>query len=160
VLLAKNLAFFPFVLVTALAMLVVAALVLRAGPLLILPGLVQAPSAFMLFCLVCNTTAILAPYRFSPGTLQAKKPTAVVIIANLLIFLMMPLVALPLALPPGLQLLFSVQGWAGGYLMNLLAATLLLAAIGFFYWRLLPVQGRLLQTRERTVLQAVTQANE
>jgi ABC-type iron transport system FetAB permease component len=44
--------------------------------------------------------------------------------------------------------------------MNLLAATLLLAAIGFFYWRLLPVQGRLLQARERTVLQAVTQANE
>lgn len=159
-LLAKNLAFFPFILGTAILMLVAAALVLKSGALTVLAGLLQVPAAFLLFCLICNLTAIFAPYRFSPGTLQAKKPKAVVFIANLLIFCLMPVVSVPLAVAPALEILFHKAGWSGGRLASLLAAAVLCAAACLFYRRLLPAQGRLLQAREQSILRAVTEENE
>lgn len=160
VLLAKNLAFFPFIFGTAALMLVLAAFVLSLSLPSVLTGLVQIPTASMMFCLVCNMTAMLAPYRFSPGTLQAKKAKPVVILANLVVFLTMPVVTLPLAVPLLLQLLFSYLGWPGADVVGLPASLVMLAIVGLIYWSVLPVQGRLLQQRELAVLKEVTEETE
>lgn len=157
---AKNLAFFPFILGTGAAMLLLGGIVLHLSPANVLTGLFQVPTAFMLFCLVCNMTAILAPYRFSPGTLQAKKQKPIVILANLAVFLTMPIVALPLAVAPLAQLLFSYLGWADWVAVSVPAAVVVLAVVAVLYWALLPLQGRLLQRRELAILKEVTEENE
>lgn len=160
VLLGKNLAYFPFIFVTAALMLVVAALVLELSLPSLLTGLVQVPTAFMLFSLVCNMTAMLAPYRFSPGTLQAKKPKPIVIVANLVVFLTMPLAALPLSVPVLMQVLFSYAGWPGASVVALPVAVVVAGLIGLVYWAVLPIQGQLLQRREQAILKEVTEDTE
>ena len=93
-------------------------------------GLLKAPVAFLLFCLACNLISIYAPYRFAAGTLQAKKPKAISIVAIFITFFLMPLIMLPLLIPTGLQFLCSSQGWLAGVPVNLLATCAILAGVG------------------------------
>jgi hypothetical protein len=160
ILLAKNLSFFPFVGVVALALLAVAALVAHIPWDACLTGLVQAPTAFLLFSLLCNVTAVLAPYRMAPGSLQMKKPKPLVFLVMFLNMLLLPVVLPVLLIAPGLQLLCSSQNWAPWLPVNLLAAIATLAGVAWLYRSLLPLQGRLLRRREQAILQEVTQEIE
>ena len=161
ILLAKNLSFFPFVAVVAVALLGVAAVVTRISWDACLTGLVQAPTAFLLFSLLCNVAAVLAPYRMAQGSLQMKKPKPLVFLVMFLNLLLMPLVLPVLLIAPGLQLLFSSQHWAPSWFpVDLLAAIATLAAVAWLYRSLLPLEGRLLRRREQAILQEVTQEIE
>ncbi|HWW03585.1 MAG TPA: hypothetical protein VNZ64_28030 [Candidatus Acidoferrum sp.] len=160
ILLAKNLAFFPFVAGVGLVLLLLAKLLLRVSWFDCLAGLLQVPLAFMLFSLTCNLLAILVPYRLSQSTLQAKKPKAIVFFAVFLSMLVLPLVMSPTLIPAGFQLLWSLEGWAPWLPVNLLLTVLLLAGAGGLYWGLLPLQGRLLQRREQAILKEVTEEIE
>jgi hypothetical protein len=160
ILLAKNLAFFPFVAVVALALLAVAAVVTHMTWDACLTGLVQAPTAFLLFSLLCNVAAVLAPYRMAQGSLQMKKPKPLVFLVMFLNLLLMPVVLPVLLIAPGLQLLFSSLKWAPWLPVNLLAAIATLAGVAWLYRSLLPLQGRLLRRREQAILQEVTQEIE
>jgi hypothetical protein len=160
ILLAKNLSFFPFVAVVALALLAVAAVVTHMTWDACLTGLVQAPTAFLLFSLLCNVAAVLAPYRMAQGSLQMKKPKPLVFLVMFLNLLLMPVVLPVLLIAPGLQLLVSSRNWAPWLPVNLLAAIATLAGVAWLYRSLLPLQGRLLRRREQTILQEVTQEIE
>ncbi len=160
ILLAKNLSFFPFVAVVALTLLTVAAVVTHMTWDACLTGLVQAPTAFLLFCLLCNVTAVLAPYRMAQGSLQMKKPKPLVFLVMFLNLLLMPVVLPVLFIAPALQLLFSIRHWAPWLPVNLLAAIATLAAVAWLYRSLLPLEGRLLRRREQAILQEVTQEIE
>ena len=159
ILMAKNLAFFPFVAVVAAGLLVLGQWLAQMSWTTLLTGLLQLPTAFLLFSLVANLASILVPYRMSQ-TLKAKKPKAIVILAVFLSMLVMPIVMVPVLIPPGLQLLFSKQGWAPWLPVNFLAAMVLLAAASLLYRFLLPIQGRLLQRREQAILREVTEEVE
>jgi hypothetical protein len=74
--------------------------------------------------------------------------------------LCLPLIMLPMAIPPGLQLVFSFFDWAPWLPVNLVATLGLLAVVGWLYWLLLPWEGRLLQRREQTILREVTEEVE
>jgi len=160
ILFAKNLAFFPFVGLVALLLLALMKVFLGLPWPLFLPGLLQVPVAYLLFCLVCNLLSILAPYRLSPNTLQAKKPKPIVFLAVLGSMLCLPLVILPIMIPPALQLLFNTLAWLPWLPVNALATVVLLAAAATLYYAVLPAQGRLLQRREMIILREVTEETE
>jgi hypothetical protein len=160
ILLAKNLAFFPFVALVALTMLTAVKFLLRLSWEAFLAGLLQAGIAFFLFSLVCNLLSILAPFRIASGTLQAKKPKAIVFVAVFVTMFSLPLIMLPMLVPAGLRLLFSGLNWVPWLPVNLLATLGLLAAAAVLYRLLLPLEGRLLARREQTILREVTEEVE
>jgi len=144
----------------ALTLLTVAAVVAHLSWDSCLTGLIQAPTAFLLFSLLCNLAAILAPYRMAQGSLQMKKPKPLVFLVMLVNLLLMPMVAPVLLIAPGLQLLFTYLKWAPWLPVDLLAALATLAGIAWLYRSLLPLEGRLLRRREQAILQEVTQETE
>jgi hypothetical protein len=62
--------------------------------------------------------------------------------------------------PPGLQLLAAGLEWPAWLPANLLATIAVLAGAIWLYRGLLPIQGRLLQRREQTILREVTEEIE
>jgi hypothetical protein len=160
ILLAKNLAFFPFAAVVSASLIVLLIGFARLPWGLLIPGVLQAVAAFFLCCLGCNLLSILVPYRLSPNSLQAKKPKPLVVLAMFLSVLALPLVMCPILLPPALELLFGVANWGAWMPVNLLASIGLILLVGALYRLILPMQGRLLQHRERAILLEVTEETE
>jgi hypothetical protein len=160
ILLAKNLASFPLAAFAAAVLLILAKLLVRMPWDVVLTGLLQMPTVFLLFSLAYNLLAMLAPYRLGVGSLKAKKAKAIVLVAGFAMMSSLPFVLLPVFIPPGLQLLFSNRGWLPGLPVNLLAAAGVLAGVAWLYWRLLPAEGRLLQRREQAILREVTEEVE
>ena len=160
ILFAKNLAIFPFVCAVALVLLAVVKLLMRMPWSVVAAGLVQVPMAFMLFCVMCNLSAILVPYRMASGSLQTKKVKPVVMLAVLATMVLMPLIMLPVFVAPCVQMLFSFLDWMPGLPVNLLVSLPLLPVVAGLYWLLLPLEGRLLQKREQIILREVTEEAE
>lgn len=160
VLFAKNLAFLPLMAVVAVALLALVGFLLRPSAPVWLTALVQLPTAFLLFSLMCNLAAILMPYRMAPGTLQAKKPKPIVFVGVFATMLVTPIILAPIAVPPGLQFLFTRLEWLPWLPVNLISALLILAAVAALYRLLLPLEGRLLQRREQIILREVTEEVE
>jgi ABC-2 type transport system permease protein len=160
VLFAKNLAYLPLIAAVALVLLALVGLLLRPAPSVWLTALVQLPTAFLLFSLACNLAAILVPYRMAPGTLQAKKPKPIVFVAVFATMLLTPIIVMPIAIPPGVQFLFTRMEWWPWLPVNLIAAMVILAGVTVLYRVLLPLEGRLLQRREQIILREVTEEVE
>ena len=160
ILLAKNLAFFPFIGAVGLILLLLAKFFVHMAWQGFLAGVIQIPLTFLLFSLLFNLTSIYAPYRLGAGTLQAKKPKAIVFLASFVSMLVTPFVLAPAFIPPLLQLLLSYVGGLAWLPVNLLASLAMLALVGWLYRIVLPIQGRLLQRREQYILQEVTEEAE
>jgi hypothetical protein len=160
VLLAKNLAFFPIAALVALVLFIPLKLLLNPPWEGLATAVVQLPTAFLLFCLLCNFTSVLAPYRMAQGSLKARKPKAVVMLAMFATTFLTPVVMLPVLVPAALGCLFTVQGWVPWLPVSLLTAVVVLAAVVFLYAALLPLQGRLLLRREQAILLEVTEDTE
>jgi ABC-2 type transport system permease protein len=160
ILLAKNLSCAPFGALIAVVLLTAAKFVAQFSWENYLAGLLQAGSAFLMFSLVGNVLSALAPYRLATGTLQAKKPKAITILAVFAMLLVLPLIALPMAVPSLLQLVCSMFDWVPWLPVNLVATLGLLAVTGGLYALLLPFEGRLLARREQKILQEVTEEVE
>jgi len=153
---AKNLAFFPFVATVTLIVMLLVRWVLRVPWENFFVGLLQLPTAFLLFSPVCNLFSIIVPYRLSEGTLRAQKPKAMVFVAAFSTLLVTPIVLVPVMIPPVLQLVCSTMHWLPWVPVNFLSALAILGIVALLYRSLLPVQGRLLQRREQSILREVT----
>jgi hypothetical protein len=160
ILLAKNLAVLPLLGTVSLGLLVMLKLILGLPWLTLAAGLLQAPAAFLLFSLLCNQVSILAPYRLAQGTLQAKKPKAIVFVAVFASFIVLPFILVPILIPSGLQLIANGLDWPAWIPVNVLATLAVLAGAAWLYAGLLPSQGRLLQKREQKILREVTEEIE
>lgn len=160
ILLAKNIACLPFNLGIAVVMLLGARFVIHMPWLIFLAGLVQELAAFFLFALAGNVSSILAPFRVNPGTLQAKKPKVTIILASLGAMLATPIILLPIVIPAGLQMLCIHMDWVPWLPVDLILALAVLAGAAALYRALLPAEGRLLQSREQTILREVTEEAE
>lgn len=160
ILLAKNLAYFPFVAGVALALMIFAEVLMRMPFQALVAGILQVPLAFMLFSLACNLLSVLVPYRLSQATLKAKKPKPIVIAAVFLSMLILPLGMVPVLAPAALQALFAFEGWVPWLPVNVLGTLILLAGVALLYKALLPLEGRLLQRREQIILKEVTEEIE
>lgn len=161
ILLAKNLAFVPFVGGVGIALLVLCKFMLGAPWGVLITGLFQMAIAFLLFSLMCNVVSILAPYKMATGTLQAKRPKPIVFLALGLTMMSMPIVLSPTLIPPMAQLLCSFVAGVPSWLpVNVLVSVVVLLGAAWLYRLLLPVQGRLLQRREQSILREVTEELE
>jgi hypothetical protein len=160
ILFAKNLAFVPFVMAAMLVNLVLVWFFLRPAWNVLLTGILQAPTAILLSAPLFNLTSILVPYRMATGTLQAKKPKAVVLLAVFGLMFAAPMALSPLLIAPGVGVLFGRMGWLPGVPVDLLLAAVTLAAAALIYRLLLPAEGRLLHRREQAILREVTEETE
>lgn len=160
ILLAKNLALLPLSLAMSSALLAVVAVVLRFPWDLALACAAQFVTGFCVFLAVNNWLACLFAYRIKPGTLQASKATGSVFVGGLATVFLMPLTLAVLLVPMMVQTLWKSAGWAPGLPLNLVLSFIAALVCAWGYARLLPVQGRLLQKRELTILRQVTEELE
>lgn len=160
VLLAKNLAFFPFAGGVTLIVLAMVQWLFAMPWEVFLVGLVQMPTAFLIFSPVCNFFSILIPYRLSEGTLKAQKPKAMVFVGAFGAMLVTPLMLVPITIPAALRVLFAHLHWLPWLPVDLVAALAIFGVALWLYRSVLPAQGRLLQKREQIILREVTAETE
>ncbi len=160
VFLGKNLALLPAAIVVFAIYLGLAAALVHLRALDILAAVLEFVGAFLAFSALGNLTSVLVPYRIAAGSL---KPTKIKSATGLLIFVIhmfFPLAVLPLFLPAVFSLWGNRYGSLTGAAAMLTGALLLAALAVLLYWKTLDPIGRLLQRRERAILQVVAQEVE
>ncbi|HUV67506.1 MAG TPA: hypothetical protein VMW24_26680 [Sedimentisphaerales bacterium] len=160
ILLGKNLAFAPIALGTGLTVLVLATLALRVSPLVFFAAALQLAAAFLLISIAGNLLSVLIPHRITPGSLKRTKTSAT---TTLLIFvsrLLFPTAMIPLFIPAALGLLVSRLASLPAAPVNLLFSAVLVGLLAPLYRLSLAPLGKLLQRREKHILQVVTEEVE
>ena len=161
ILLGKNLAVLPLVLVFGLICVALAGLVRHVPGLLLLAALTQLLSAFLLLSLHGSFVSIVMPMRIAAGSLKPTKVTMARTFLGLLFFLLLAVVLSPVALPPLLALVCAGENsGARAALEMLLFSAAELALLALLYPFALRRLGRLLQRREKDILEAVTKEVE
>jgi hypothetical protein len=160
ILLGKNLAVLPLALGFGLLCVALAGLVRHVPGLILLAALAQLLSAFLLLSLHGSFVSIVMPMRIAAGSLKPTKVTTARVFLGLLFFLLMGVVVSPIALPPFLALVLSGGSGPLAALEMLLFSAAELALFALLYPLALRRLGRLLQRREKDILQAVTKEVE
>ncbi len=156
VLLGKNLALAPLALGVAGVALLCLQLFRGIGFFALIATLVQLPVAYILFCLLGNVISMICPSATATGTLKPAQAKWVTITIHMLATLGSPLALLPACAALGIELLVHGSGYLTHLPIYLLLSIVQLGIIVWVYRRLLPMQGRLLQRRERAILETVT----
>jgi hypothetical protein len=156
ILLGKNLAALPIVCCSGLFLLVLVAARLHLPALTILAGLFQIATMSIIVSLYGNLLSIYAPYRIQQGSLKPTKVSGAMMLAIFISIVLFPLVMLPVFLPPLIELLWRVAGMPAALPVNLIFSISLAGLAVLLYWQFLPSLGRLLQRRERKILEILT----
>jgi ABC-2 type transport system permease protein len=160
ILLGKNLAFFPWVLVMGLLFLLILKVFVGMAMMTITAAIFQLITAFLLLSIVGNFASILTPYRIATGSL---KPTKTALKTTVLIFLshmLFPFALLPIFIPPGLEVLGRLLHVPTLFPVNLAFSFLFLIVVIVIYRLSLPSLGALLEKQEQRILQVVTREVE
>jgi ABC-2 type transport system permease protein len=160
VLLGKNLALVPVVLFLGLGLLALLAVLARLPILVVLAAGFQLLAMFLLLCIVGNFLSALVPYRISAGSLKPAKPPLKVVLIILVAQFFLPVLMIPVFIPPALGMLSAHLDWLPGALVDAILSLLLLELTLFLYRAALNPLGRLLDRREKQILQVVCQENE
>lgn len=155
VLLGKNLAFAPF----ALGLAAIMALVVPFfAPIRIDQWLALWPvmvSMYLVFCMMANWMSIEAPMAIAAGSMRPANMKGLVLLLQLLFTFGLPFALAPTLVPLIVEVLASELWGMGGVPIALLLAVPELVIVGFVYRWVLGSQGRLLQRRERRILETV-----
>jgi len=160
ILLGKNLAFLPIVMVLGFILLLIIKFALGISFIVIISACLQLVATFVLLSIAGNLISILVPYHIAPGSLKRTKTstmTAVMIFISRLLF---PMVMVPMLIPPAMGLLMSRLGWLPAGPVNLVLSIALLALFVFLYKLSLSGLGELLLKREKNILEVVTKEVE
>jgi hypothetical protein len=160
VLLAKNLAFLPLVFIIGLVALTLATILAGLPLVLVLAAIAQLSALFFLLSTAGNVVSVLAPYRIAAGSLKPTKAPAKRMLLIFLWQLVFPLAMLPVLIPVGVGVLADHFGWFSGLWINLLLSVFGAIAAGLFHSLTLASAGQLLQRREQSILQVVTEEVE
>ena len=156
ILLGKNLSFLPFALIIGLIILVIVTLSKKLSPLLIGCGLAQLVAAFLLISTIANITSILVPYRIGHGSLKPTKTKPLTTFFIILSSLSFPLLMAPVIGVPTASYFLNRAGWITPQLSLPLFSAILLGLTTWCYRGTLRPLGRLLQRREKGILEIVT----
>jgi ABC-2 type transport system permease protein len=160
ILLGKNLAFLPIVMVLGFILLLIIKFALGISFIVIISACLQLLATFVLLSIAGNLISILVPYHVAPGSLKRTKTstmTAVMIFISRLLF---PMVMVPMLLPPAMGLLMSRMNWLPAGPVNLVLSMALLVLLVFLYKLSLSGLGDLLLSREKQILEVVTKEVE
>jgi hypothetical protein len=157
VLLGKNLAMAPFVIGF---MILTAALFQFGYPMRIdhfLAVLIQMLPMFLVFCLVGNILSIIAPMPTAAGSMKPVKPKAATILIHTAFIFLFPIALSPTLIPLGIEFLLTWTGSSFAWLPLYLMLTIVEAAVMvWLYPQFLSSQGKLLERREKKILEIVT----
>jgi hypothetical protein len=157
ILLGKNLAFAPLVLVMTAILLAVVEVVCPLRWDHLLSMVPQGISMFLLFCLLMNLLSIYAPMQIAAGSLRPARPKLLPALLQMVAFMVLfPLSQAPTLLPLGVEAWLGWQGWISRAPVCLALALVECAAVIWLYSRLLDWQGALLRTGEQRILETVT----
>jgi hypothetical protein len=160
ILLGKNLAFAPLVLVLGVLAVTVLEVVYPMPPATFLACLPQLVSMYLVFCLLANCLSILAPLRVQPGTMKPVNYKGVHFLWHLAFLFLSPLALAPTLLPLGVEALLEALDWGTAGLVNLALSLALCVGLVYLYRAALTAQGGLLQAREQKILETVTTREE
>lgn len=160
ILLGKNVAAAPIVLLLSVFVVVAVQLIYPMPVTIFLSLLPQILSMFLLFCLIANCASILVPLRISPGTMKPVNTKALPILAHMGFILTLPVVLSITLAPLGLQLMLEALDVIHSAPVALVLSILECAAIAVFYHFALFWEGNLLQWREKKILEAVVLKEE
>jgi hypothetical protein len=160
ILLGKNLALLPVGLTTFAIYLGMAVFLAHLRVWDILASGIEFVAAFLVMSVLGNVASTLVPYRIAAGTLR---PTKTDLTTGLLIFvshMILPVAMLPVFVPAGLGALCGHFELLPAAAVTLACAVVLAALAGLLYWKTLEPAGRLLQRREKRILEVVTREVE
>jgi hypothetical protein len=156
ILLGKNLAAFP--LAAGLAGLAVVALQVFV-PMRwdhFLATVPQFVSMYFLYCLLANWLSIFAPMPIAAGSMRPTNMKFLPILLHTLFTFVFGAVMAPTLAPLGVEFLLRQAGSPTWVPVCLVLSLALCAGVLLLYRLLLPLQGDLLQSRERRILETVT----
>jgi ABC-2 type transport system permease protein len=160
ILLGKNAAAAPLVLVLCLLAVVAVEVVYPMPVDLFISLLPQVLSMFLLYCLIGNLASILAPLRIAPGTMKPTSVKAIPVLAHVGMMLLLPAVLSITTFPLLVHLLFQSAGWLPAVPVAAILSLLECALICVFYYFAVGWEGDLLQAREQKILEAVVNKEE
>lgn len=160
-LLAKDLAFAPFLLLPALFVLIGLPFLIPRIPLAgLLAGVAQALTLYLLVSIVGNIWSIGAPFRISAGSMKPTKNQPRIIFLTLLAQVVYPLITIPILIPPGCEFLAQQAGWHAEWPINLILSVTALGCVGLLYAGSLEALGGWFQRREKQMLATLTEEVE
>lgn len=156
ILIGKNLACLPAGALSALALLIVVAVLLHLSPVVLLATVFQLAAGLLAGGLGGNLLSILMPYRIQSGSMKPTKMPGLAMLVLVLCQLLFPMAVAPAFLPPLAGLLWERLGGPPAMLVNLLGSVAMAAVVAFVYWKTLGPLGRLLHRRETKILSVVS----
>jgi hypothetical protein len=157
ILLGKNLALAPIVLVAGAIFLGALEFFFPLRVTDFLATLVELLSAYLIVCLVGNQMSILLPSAVRQGSMRSSSDTKTLrVLAKLGAMLGQLVCFVPLAIPIGVSYLVEMLPWGRWVPAYLIGALAVSVATMFVYRSLLEYQGGLLHRRELRILDAVT----
>ncbi len=160
VLLGKNLACLPIVLIIGLVLLLFVKFAGRVPVVIVFAAALQLMAAFLLLSMAGNLVSVLVPYRIAPGSMKPTKTTTITTVMVIFSHMLFPLMMLPVFSVPALGLLLSKLGRLPAGVTNILLSAVLLGLLVLLYRMSLAPLGNLLQQREKKILEVVTQEIE
>ena len=115
----------------------------------------QLMSMFLLYSLLTNCVAIMAPLPIAAGSLKPSNTRMVAVLLNVVLLFVMPLVIAPTLLPLGIEFLLEYAAVTSGVPWALLLSLLMGCGVLFFYRWLVGWQGVWLHSREQRILEIV-----
>ena len=158
VLLAKNLAIVPASVLLIAVFLIALAAFGMLNPLEVLGGAALWLSAYLLMCAYGNLLSIIIPFRVNPGALRQTPRDGKMMFQAMALQFATPVVLGPIWLPLAAYYIGGKGPWAIGAAAILIVAVVGVAAL--IYWLTLTPLARLLETRERAILEEVTREVE
>ncbi|MBI3882259.1 MAG: hypothetical protein HY301_19650 [Verrucomicrobia bacterium] len=155
-LLGKNLAALPVAGLLGTLMIVFVTVWLKVPPLDALAGLLQLFALALLVGALGNLASMLAPYRMRAGGMTSSKMPVKAVLVSLAMTFLLPVVCAPAVIPPLAEFLWRRAGWTAFVPVNLLLSLGLAALAVFGYRAALAPLGRLLERREKQILETVT----
>jgi hypothetical protein len=160
ILLGKNLAMAPIVLGLGLFMVGLVEIAQRLRLEHLLATIPQMIAMYLIFCLVANIQAILAPMAIRAGSFKPVNPRAIPVLIQMAFALFCPILFAPMLLPLGIEFVLEQLDLLHGVPVCLLLSVLECIGVIFLYRLLLPWQGSLLQGREQKILELVASKAE
>ena len=157
ILLGKNLAFAPVASGIAAILLALFQAVCPMRVDHLLATIPQFISMFLVYCALMNLLSILTPTYVAPGSLKASNPKLITVLAQLaMVFVLLPLTIGPTLIPLGIEMLLRFLGWPAALPTYLVLSFVQVVIVGFIYLLFLELEAGLLQAREQTILERVT----
>ena len=161
ILLARNLATFPFLFLQTFLMALAIGLFFGMSFDKFLCSVILSASILPPFCLLTNVMAILTPFPLAAGSIQPKQFNLVPIFCSFALSMLMPVIMGIALLPLGVEWLLDRYFQSTSFVpfALLLSIPWLLGCLFLYRW-LLPWEGKLLANREKELLRIVTSKSE